>query len=171
MKTFQKYGFILFLTLALKSYGQKPVDPVFTKKVEKAALTLKVKEPVVSDPVSVDAQLVWNSNKSQVAVVIKSKILAGWHIYAYVPKNQPYVQYKMILDLPAGVTPLAEWIKPNSYPYDDNIFVYKGQIIFTRYFSVKKIDAGAKITAGLFYQTCDIRQCLPPNTKVKELKL
>lgn len=167
----KKYVLILFLILAVKSFGQKQPDAVFTKKVEKAALALKVKDPIVSDPVSVDTQIIWNSNKTQAAVVVKAKILAGWHIYAYVPKTQPYIQYKMVLDLPKGVTALAEWTKPNSFPYEDNIFVYKGQIVFTRYFSVKDLGAGAKITAGLSYQTCDIRQCLPPNTKVKELKL
>ncbi|RKR05099.1 disulfide bond corrector protein DsbC [Flavobacterium sp. 90] len=171
MIVFKRYAFILFMILGVKSYAQKQPDTGFTKKVEKAASALKVKSPVISDPVSLNAQVVWNDNKSQVAVVIKVKVLPGWHIYAYVPKNQPYIQSKMVLELPKGVTPLSEWTKPNSYPYEDNIFVYEGQMLFTRYFSVKDLGTGAKISAGLFYQTCDIRQCLPPNTKVKELKL
>nr|WP_315242271.1 protein-disulfide reductase DsbD domain-containing protein [uncultured Flavobacterium sp.] len=171
MEIIKKYSFILFLALAVKTFAQKQPDAVFIKKVEKAAVGLKVKDPAVSDPVSVDAQVVWNSSKTQAAVIVKAKILPGWHIYAYVPKSQPYIQYKMMLDLPKGLTPLVEWTKPNSFPYEDNIFVYRGQIVFTRYFSAKDLTSGAKITAGLSYQTCDIRQCLPPNTKVKELKL
>lgn len=171
MEKNKKYVLILLLALAVKSYGQKQPEAAFAKKVEKAALAFKLKDPIVSDPVSVDARLVWNESKNQLAVVVKAKLFPGWHIYAYVPSTQPYIQYKMVLDLPKGVTPLSEWNKPNSYPHEDNIFVYKGQIIFTRYFSVKDLGSGAKITAGLYYQTCDIRQCLPPNTKVKELKI
>ncbi|MBK0368696.1 protein-disulfide reductase DsbD domain-containing protein [Flavobacterium agrisoli] len=171
MRIIKKCGLILFLNLALNSFGQNQPDAALTKKVEKAILSLKVKDPSVSDPVSVDSQLIWNSSKTQFAVVVKSKVLAGWHIYAYVPKTQPYLQYKLVLETPKGVTPLTDWTKPNSYPYADNIFVYKGQQVFTRYFSVKDLASGSKITTGLFYQTCDIRQCLPPKTKAKELKL
>jgi DsbC/DsbD-like thiol-disulfide interchange protein len=171
MKTIKKIAFIFFVALMVKSYGQKQSDPVFTKKVEKAASGFKITGPNVADPVSVDAQLVWNSNKTQVAVIVKAKVLPGWHIYAYVPKTQPYIQYKMILEVPKGITALTEWTKPNSYPYENNIFVYEGELVFARYFSVKDLGAGAKIKAGLFYQTCDLRQCLPPNTKAKELKL
>lgn len=171
MKVFQKYIWVLFIILTVKSFAQQPLDPAFIKKVEKASIAFKIKAPETSDPVSVDAKLLWNSNKTQVAVVVKGKILAGWHIYAYVPDTQPYIQYEMVLDLPKGVTPLGEWTKPNSYPYEDNIFVYKGELIFIRYFSVNDFEKNAVITTGLFYQTCDIKQCLQPNTKTKELKL
>lgn len=171
MRVFQKYIWVLFIILTVKTFAQKSLDLAFVKKVEKASLAFKVKAPETSDPVSVDAKVVWNSSKTQVAVVVKAKILAGWHIYAYVPNTQPYIQYDMVLNLPKSATPLGDWTKPNSYLYEDNIFVYKGELVFIRYFSVKDLEKNAVITAGLFYQTCDIKQCLQPNTKSKELKL
>ncbi|MFD2940141.1 hypothetical protein [Flavobacterium notoginsengisoli] len=171
MKIIQKYVWLLFLVLTIKTFGQNSVDPSFVKKVQKAAGAFKIKDPVASDPVAVDAKLVWNSKKTQAAVIVKAKLLEGWHIYAYVPSTQPYIQYKMVLELPESINPLGDWIKPNSYPYEDNIFVYKGEIFFIRYFSVENLKKDAVIKAGLFYQTCDIKQCLQPNTKSRDLKL
>ncbi len=162
---------ILFLLAGFQVYSQKHISEKFSKTVDKAVKALNVKSPPVSDPVSVNTTLVYNDDKSQLAVIVKAKILQGWHIYAYVPKTEPYIQYKMILDAPKTLTALTEWSKPGSYPYEDNVFVYKGEVVFTRYYSVKGVTPGSKISAGLAYQTCDIRQCLPPNTKVKELKL
>ncbi|HEU0125093.1 protein-disulfide reductase DsbD domain-containing protein [Flavobacterium sp.] len=170
MAIIKKLALVVFLVFAVNSYGQKP-DQAFIKKVEKTAGVFKIKDPVVSDPVSVDAQLIWNKSKTQLAVIVKAKVFEGWRIYAYVPPTQPYIQYQMVLELPKGVTALEDWLKPKPYPYEDNIFIYKGELTFIRYFSVKDLEANAKIKAGLFYQTCDIKQCLPPNTKSKELKL
>lgn len=171
MKSIRKFAFFLFLLIMAKTYGQKPLDPSFVKKVEKTAATFKVTDPIASDPVSVDAKLVLNSKKTQFALIVKAKLLDGWHIYAYVPSTQPYIQYKMELELPENITPLGDWIKPSSYPYEDNIFVYKEEIFFIRYFSVENLKKDTVVKTGLFYQTCDIKQCLPPNSKTKELNL
>ena len=107
MKIIEKYAFVLFLLIMVKTYGQKPLDKSFVKKVEKTAIAFKVKEPLASDPVSVDAKLVWNGNKTQAAVIVKAKLLDGWHIYAYVPNTQPYIQYKMVLEVPKSVIPVS----------------------------------------------------------------
>ncbi|WP_163410256.1 protein-disulfide reductase DsbD domain-containing protein [Flavobacterium ajazii] len=170
MNILKKYLFITLLGFAAKTYSQNP-DTAFLKKVQKAAASLSVEKPQNSDPVSVNSQLIWNKDKSRLAVIIKANILSGWHIYAYVPADQPYIKTDIVLELPEGITPLEEWTKPSAYPYEDNIFIYEGEIVFTRIFTVNNPEKDAVITVGLFYQTCDLRQCLPPRNKTKELKL
>lgn len=169
MITLKNYTFFLLLIIGIKTYSQERIKPCFIQQVDKAASELKVIDPNNADPVSLTARLIWNDKKNQAAVIIKLKVLEGWHIYSYVPDTQPYVQSTMVLELPKGVSAITEWTKPASYPFEDNIFVYEGDVCFIRYFSVKEVGSNARIKAGLHYQTCDIRQCLPPDEKVEEL--
>lgn len=169
MKNLKKHTLFLFLILVSKTYGQEKVKESFIQKVDKVISDLEVQSPSPSDPVSLASKVIWNDSKTQIAVVVKVKVLQGWHIYSYVPDTQPYIQSSMILELPEGISAITEWTKPDSYPFEDNIFVYEGEVSFVRYFTVKEVILKAKIKAGLHYQTCDLRQCLPPDTKEEEL--
>lgn len=171
MKNLQTAVFFLFLALAAQTYGQEKLKEAFIQKVDKAVAALELQAPLSSDPVSLACKAVWNDDKTQIAVVVKVKVLAGWHIYSYVPETQPYIQSSLILELPEGITAITEWTKPASYPFEDSIFVYEGEVSFIRYFTVKKIVPDAKIKAGMHYQTCDLRQCLPPDSKEEELTI
>ncbi|MBD0825475.1 protein-disulfide reductase DsbD domain-containing protein [Aestuariibaculum marinum] len=150
--------------------SQTVISEGFKLEVENAAKKLSLENPEFSDPVMVNASTVWNKSRDKVAVVVKASILSGWHIYAYVPQTQPYIQYDMVLEAPEGWEALGEWEAPKPYPYEQGIMIYKGIITFTKYFEVKN-HSNKNLTAGLFYQTCNINQCLRPNQKVINLNI
>ena len=147
------------------------VSPELMQKVKRASARLLIPEPNDMDPVTLNATLVWSADKSQLAVVMKVDVLTTWHIYAHVPRTQPYIASELELDLCKGVSPIGSWEKPSSKPYDEGIYVYDGELIFVQYCSVASSARSGKISCGLYYQTCDVNKCFPPQTKSKQLSL
>lgn len=160
------YCFIVLSTIAQEKIAKGLKDKV---AIESEKLTTYATNEL--DPVSVNSKVVWSDNRKQLAVVVKATMLDGWHIYAYVPKTQPYISTKLELDLPKGITPIGDWEKPFSIPYDDGVYIYQDEVIFIRYCKVEKYDKNTEISSGLYYQTCDDYKCLTPETKTKNLKL
>ncbi|HEX9828475.1 MAG TPA: protein-disulfide reductase DsbD domain-containing protein [Flavobacteriaceae bacterium] len=152
-------------------WGQQDVDVKFKELVSAAAKDIAVAEPDFRNPVSVKSHLQWNSDKTLLAVMIKAKIMFGWHIYALVPKTQPYIQSKLILELPNGLTPMGDWELPAAFPYEQGNYTYQGEVVFIRYVKKQQPEITENIIAGLYYQTCDIKQCLPPRKETTELQL
>lgn len=171
MRKIIKISFITVCILVSSlTFSQNQIDPGFRQLVNDAASKLGISQSDMSDPVTVNAAVVWNKTKDKIAVIVKASILEGWHIYAFVPQTQPYIQYKMELKLPEGVEPITDWEVPAPFPYEDGIFVFREELIFTRFFEIQQ-DSRGEIFAGLFYQTCDIKQCLPPQSKIIEVDL
>ncbi|MBD0833388.1 protein-disulfide reductase DsbD domain-containing protein [Aestuariibaculum sediminum] len=150
--------------------AQIELDKDFKLAVEKASKELEVKRPETTDPVKVNANVVWNESKDQLAVIVKASILRGWHIYAFVPENQPYIEFNTVLNNIEGLEPITSWKNPPPLPYEQGIYIYEGDLIFTRYFNLKE-RSKKPIEAGLFYQTCNINQCLRPNQKTINITL
>lgn len=172
MRKIIKIGFILVCSLiSTLTFSQNQMDDGFKQLVNEASNKLGVSQPNMSDPVTVNAVVVWNKAKDKIAVVVKASILYGWHIYAFVPKTAPYLKSKLVLEIPDNVIPISDWQKPATFLMENNVYIYQGDIVFTRYFSVNKNSKGAKINTGLFYQTCDLKQCLPPQSKTLTLSL
>lgn len=166
------YTFLAFCLFVQLSWSQSTkVASDLKEKIEKASIELKTSLTNYMDPVSINATLVWSDNKKQLAVVMKASIEDQWHIYAYVPETQPYITSKLKLELPKGITAIGDWELPYSEPYDDGIYVYHGTPVFVRYCSVENYAMASTIKCGLYYQTCDLRKCFPPETKSKTLKL
>lgn len=152
-------------------FGQEGVHKDLIRKAKDVAGKIVTGRPMESDPVMLNAQLVFSDDKEQAAVIIKVNIHYNWHIYAFVPPTQPYIASKMILDLPSGTTAIGDWEKPNAYPSSDGVYLYKGELVFIHYLTIEKSSANGKINCGLYYQTCDLRQCLPPTKKNKTLTI
>lgn len=169
IKTYSLY--IIILVVQFSWTQTTKVSPTLKQKVDKATTVLKTNETSPVDPVSINATLIWSSDKTQLAVVMKVSIQDQWHIYAYVPKTQPYITSELQLELPKGITKIGNWEKPYSEPYDDGVFVYHGDLVFVQYCSVGNFSNDAIITSGMYYQTCDLHKCFPPETKTKALKL
>lgn len=163
--------FVLFLIVQLNWAQQKTIKPDLKKKVETVSSELSTSPTNPIDPVAVNATLIWSNDKSQVAVILKANIADEWHIYAFVPETQPYITSKLELDLPEGFKPIGDWEMPLSEPYGDDIYVYHGESVFVQYCTVSNYTKGSEIKCGLYYQTCDLRKCFPPQTKSKTLKL
>lgn len=142
----------------------------FSKQIATAAYSLQCKPPVETDPVSINAVLVKDNNSDSAAVIIKAELYPGWHIYAYVPPDKPYITTEQLLHLPQGVKAVGQWQKspPQTLETDAGVFVYEVEAIFTQKMLVPKGSSGT-IEAGLSYQTCDIHQCMPPVEKTVKL--
>lgn len=110
------------------------------------------------------------------AVIVKTSIMSGWHLYAFVPSNLPYITTECLLELPDGLTAVGEWQKTSATPSatDAGVLIWENEAVFVR--KVRAAGAGAgqstavqlrtgQLKAGLSYQTCDLRQCLPPAEK------
>lgn len=143
----------------------------FDSKISEAIVKLRCAEPDQQQPVTLNAITV--TEKDSVAVIVKSTLAHGWHIYDYVPSTLPYIPMEHILKLPEGLRGVGEWKKTESSPSvtDPGVLIYEKEAVFVhkmvRLPGVKNIGT---IKAGLYYQTCDLNQCLPPVEKVFELK-
>lgn len=156
MRTFFS-GLTLFFLLIATGKGQTALD----QKIAKAIANTNCEEPTERDPVTLRGFLV--SEGDSLAVVVKVRMAPEWHIYQYVPSNSPYVQLDNILTLPKGLVKVGKWqfSKPMRYVADPNVLIHEENAWF-----VHKIaghaEKGSSIGTGLYYQTCDHRQCLPP---------
>ncbi len=133
---------------------------------------IKVPKPTAGKPVQLNAGLQHNPDGT-VTVVVKARILGGWHIYSQVPANQPYVVTTLELE-PTGLTAVGQWAMPNGRPYPElpGVTVYEGNVTFERTLEVDSSASGprtVKVVVG--YQTCDHTMCFPPTTKEFTLAL
>jgi hypothetical protein len=129
--------------------------------------------PTSADPVVIAARLEDSPDKSKRQLVVDADILKGWHIYAYVSKENPFIQTEMLLDLPEGATSDKDWQSTAGLPFpgNDGIFVYEGKVRFTVNVDCTQVRPGATIKCGLYYQVCDNTKCFPPKKKFVEIKI
>ena len=127
--------------------------------------------PTSADPVVIAARLENGPDKNKRQLVIDADILKGWHIYAYVSKENPFIQTEMLLDLPEGATSDKDWQSTAGLPFpgNDGIFVYEGKVRFTVNVDCTQVRPGATIKCGLYYQVCDNTKCFPPKKKFVEI--
>ena len=160
--------FFLLVTLfpVLSANAQSRLDV----KIKERSKQMVCPKPDENNPVTLDAQSV--SEKDSIAVIVKVAMAPGWHIYAYVPDTQPYIPIDQILQLPENMKSVGEWIKtePETSSDDPGVLIYKDEAVFIhKVVKSSKRNAGV-IKAGLYYQTCNLRQCLPPREKTFELR-
>jgi len=139
-----------------------------------AAPALEVEAPRRGKPVQ------WNAGVFPVAgepgrvqLVVKARILAGWHIYAEVPPKEPYANTVFRLDLPAGVIADGDWTRPEAHPSlmgGAGLLEWTGDVEFTRTLTVgREAEIPAALHLAIDYQTCDVSMCFPPMTREFEL--
>ncbi|TNJ46962.1 hypothetical protein KFZ70_05910 [Tamlana fucoidanivorans] len=147
------------------------IRPEMQRKVAEASVKLKVLDCHSLDPLSLNALVLWSQDKSQLAVIMKINLLPGWHIYSFVPKTQPYIPTELLLELPKGIYKIGDWIKPMDEAYNDGVYIYHGVQTFVHYLKVTNSNYSNELTCGIYYQTCDLNKCYPPNEKLIKLKL
>jgi len=120
-----------------------------------------------ADPVSVSARL------ENGRLVVDADILKGWHIYAYVSKENPFIQTEMLLDLPEGGVSDKQWQSSAGLPLEgtEGVFVYEGKARFSVAVDCSKVKPGAVLRCGIYYQVCDNTKCFPPRKKMVEIKI
>lgn len=144
----------------------------FGDLIANAAKELQCSVPDEQAPVSVNAVIVRGENAGELAVVVKVTIALGWHIYAYVPADQPYIVTDQILQLPDGVLKAGAWIKSHATPSstDRGVLNYEKEAVFYCLL-ISETSGSGTLKAGILYQACNNRQCLPPQEKTMELNL
>lgn len=151
----------------------KPVVPVNeTVQNKPTASSSATAEPTLSDPVAVSAKLVYGQNKTA-ELIIDANILKGWHVYAFLPKDSPFIQTETLIELPTGVTTQKDWETSAAIPFPGNegIFIFEGKVSFKIAVNYAAAQPGAIIKCGLFYQTCDENKCLQPTKKMVEVRI
>ena len=161
---------ILFILFLSPLFADAQVS--FRTKVTVAAGQLKCAEPTEEEPVSLNAIVV--TDKDSVAIIVKVQMASGWHIYDYVPSTMPYIAMEYLLEVPENLKVVGAWekTKPSSSAMDPGVLIYENEAVFIR--KALKLPSGKGngiIRTGLYYQTCDSKQCLPPTEKTLNLKL
>ena len=151
----------------VNTYGQTPTatDTSASVKSEKS------NAPTTTDPVSITGKLIYSADKKNAQVVIEADILKGWHIYAYLPQDSPYILTEPLLELPEGTkSDTKGWVSSAGLPYPgfDDIFIYEDKVTFK--INITDVKPGTAIKCGLYYQTCNDKKCLQPQKKMIELK-
>jgi hypothetical protein len=128
--------------------------------------------PDADNPVTLNAALLVDGPDS-LAIIVKVLMARGWHIYQYVPSTKPFIQMAHILKLPDGIFPIGPWEKekPFASADDPGVLIYKNEVVFIQ--KAVKSSASKKggiIQAGLYFQACNRRQCMPPIRKTFDLK-
>ena len=144
----------------------------FDIKINEAEKQLACAIPDERNPVTINAQLVTDGDS--IAVIIKTSLAPGWHIYQYVPSTLPYIPIDHILEIPGHIKKVGTWIKsrPMTSVNDPGVLIYEHAAIFMHKLARMPGDKqGGIIQAGLYYQTCNLKQCLPPDEKTFELKI
>lgn len=158
--------FLLILSTGLCVKAQSAFD----KKIADAVTRLSCNEPDAEEPVTLNAGVV--AEGDSLAVIIKVLMAPGWHIYKFVPANLPYIVTEPILKLPEGIKAVGKWesSKASTYSNDPGVLIHENKAWFVQKV-VRQPDALGIIQAGLYYQTCDLSQCLPPVEKILDLKV
>lgn len=149
------------------SVEAQPGKSSFEKQLASGIKALECLLPDEREPIKINAVLIKEKGTDKMAVVIKALIAPRWHLYAFVPSDMPYLPTRCLLKLPAGVTAVGDWEKtrPMSSGIGPGVLVWEQEVVFVQRLRADVSGMKGVIQAGLSYQTCDLRQCLPPAEK------
>ena len=159
----------VLLMAGLQLRAQSSLD----RKIAAAGKVLRCGRPDEGHPVLVGAMLV--SEGDSIGVIVKAVLAPGWHIYDYVPPSLPYIPIETILKLPPTIRAVGGWVKSQATASasDPGVLIYEGEAVFVhkavRVSERSAVAGGGIIQTGLYYQTCNMRQCLQPVEKTIEL--
>ncbi|KLT67064.1 protein-disulfide reductase DsbD domain-containing protein [Pedobacter sp. BMA] len=165
----KKIGMTLMFTLTvLFVKAQSPFDKKITEAIKQLSCAVASEEI----PVTLNARIVTEMDSA--AVIVKIQISPGWHVYQHVPTSMPYIALEHILKLPEDVKPIGTWIVSPPIPsvQDEGVLIYENEAWFVHKIQTvgeKKQDS--IIRAGVYYQACDLRQCLRPSELALDLKM
>jgi len=148
MKLFKQILLVLVIAFgqSIKAKGQSVYDSIKTGETDH------------QNPVSVAAGTVQVKNEKE--IVVKFKIHPGYHIYAIVSNEDPFIATEVSIKPPKGYTANGLIIYPVATMFNlSGTSVYENEIMFRQ----KIIGNGSgKAICKLTYQCCDATICFPP---------
>lgn len=155
---------LLFCVLQAGLLNAQTANKSFDERIARAADSLLCPIPDEERPVTLNAKLVKDDEGDSVAIIIKANMAKGWHLYAYVPDHQPYIVAECLLEPDVNAEATGTWIKsaPKPSTTDKGVFIYEDMAVFTHKLKKNSKLVKGKVVTGLYYQTCNLQQCLPP---------
>lgn len=140
----------------------------YKNKSEKTANLDEIKPSKTdhNNPVRIAAGVVAAKDGKQ-EIVIKVKIHPGYHIYAYVADNDPYINTAIEVNTSIGVTKEGQLVKPSfKYFNDRGTTIYEDEVVF------KQLVSGSGVASiTIQYQCCDSKICFPPVDEKIEINI
>ena len=157
----------------VNSIGKKETDKRVEIEAPEVNSTTALAEPTADEPVVISAQFIPLKGEKSGEIIISASILKGWHIYAYVDKDSPFIQAEPLLELPEGANTEKDWQSSAASPYPGNkgVFIFENKASFKIKVNYQDSKLGSVIRCGLFYQTCDETKCLPPAKTMVDIKI
>jgi len=149
--------------------SQEPeVNNYHAKEVRQAMSAIQPEDTNDLNPVNVATGIV-NKGNGVKEVVVKIKIHPGYHIYALVSEEDPYIAAAINIDLPEDYYFTGAWKEPSFRSFNNSgTTIYEDEIVFRR----EIMGSGAKeIKCTIVYQCCDNHTCFPPENKVYTVKI
>ena len=166
-----KYYLIACLFAVKMCWSQDfKVQPKLKEEALRKVELLKTDVTNDLNPVTVNAEIVWSEDKSQMAIILKASINPGWHTYALVPDTEPYVATEAQFAVPEGFAKHSEIEASPSKPYDNGVYIYEDECYFIQYCKAPQAAKGT-VSAGVYYQVCDVHKCFPPALLSKEITI
>lgn len=120
-----------------------------------------------SNPVALKAEITDISDGMK-EVVISMTVHEGFHTYAMVADDDPFIATEVTIDLPEGYGKSGELITPPPSPSATATTYYTGNGAFRQRING---NGHGKAICKVKYQACDATMCMPPVTKTFELEL
>lgn len=119
-----------------------------------------------TNPVAVTAAREYADNGDQL-LILKFKIHPGFHIYAYVPDTESFIETAVNFQLPEGYTADGKMQKPQGQYFTGQVTIYEDEATFVQRI---KGTSTQPIMCTVKYQCCDSKACLPPVEQTIEVK-
>lgn len=120
-----------------------------------------------TNPVVTSVSVV-NPNTEKPMLVVKFRIHPGYHIYADVAGDDPYIPTRVNLELPDGLS-AGEWTITRPGPFGETgTTIHEGEAEY----SCPLIGHGSgPIKCKVSYQVCDTHICMPPASKELHIRI
>ncbi|MDR1414393.1 MAG: protein-disulfide reductase DsbD N-terminal domain-containing protein [Odoribacteraceae bacterium] len=120
------------------------------------------------EPVKTATALV-TANNGDKELVVKIKIHPGYHLYANVAREDPFIPTTLDITLPPGHAPAGEMLSPSFKPFTSNgTTIYEDEIVFRQPLAG---TGSGEATCTLKYQCCDAHVCMLPAEEKFVVKL
>lgn len=132
-----------------------PAQPENTAPVAPAGTTDR------NNPVALKAEIV-DAPGGMKDVVITMTVYEGFHTYAYVADEDPFIPTEVTIELPEGYEKSGSLVTPTPTPSSTATTYYTGNGAFRQRI---KGNGDGEVVCKIKYQACDASMCMPPVTK------